>query len=129
MKLTFTILFLFLTLANAYGYEIDRALAIKAIIGEAENQGLVGMTAVGEAIRNRGHLKGVYGVKSKRVNKAPKWVYKQAEKAWDDSANTNLVKGADHWESTDFKQPSWSINMKETAKIGKHRFYRSGGSK
>ena len=83
------------------------------------------MKAVAEGIRNRGHLKGVYGLKAKHVDREPKWVWKLAEKAWIESQTSNLVKGADHWENTeDFGVPYWASSMTETAKIGKHTFYR-----
>ena len=36
--------------------------AIRAIVGEAANQGSQGMLAIACAIRNRGHLKGAYGL-------------------------------------------------------------------
>lgn len=104
--------------------EVNPNQAILAIVGEAEDQGLIGMTAVGEAIRNRGHLKGVYGLKSPRLKKAPKWVFSMARKAWEKSSESNLVKGAQFWESTDFKTPYWAKGMTEVAHIGKHKFYR-----
>lgn len=105
--------------------EIARSQAINAIVGEAENQGLKGMTAVAEAIRNRGTLKGVYGVKSPRLKKAPKWVFAMASKAWDESQKSNLVKGATHWENTKaFGTPYWVKSMQKTATIKDHVFYR-----
>lgn len=106
--------------------EIDPNIAIKAIVGEAEGESYRGKLAIAEALRNRGHVRGVYGVSSPRLSKAPKWVWVEAEKAWKESANTNLVKGADHWESTDFKVPTWAKKMTKTAIIGKHVFYRGG---
>jgi len=105
--------------------EINDVQAVKAIIGEAEGEPFVGKVAVAEAIRNRGHLKGVYGVKSPRVKKASLKVWKDAEKAWQESKKSNLVNGADHWESVDFPVPSWSKSMTKTATIGKHVFYRT----
>lgn len=105
--------------------EVPDALAVKAIMGEASNQGYEGMVAVGEAIRNRGTLKGVYGVKAKHIYKEPAWVWNQAEKAWRESAGSNLVKGADHWENTTaFGTPYWAKSMVVTAKIKDHTFYR-----
>lgn len=104
--------------------QVADSQAILAIVGEAENQGLTGMTAIGEAIRNRGTLSGVYGLKSPRVKKAPKWVFAMAREAWEASETSNLVKGAQFWESTDFKTPYWAKGMIETAHIGKHKFYR-----
>lgn len=98
--------------------------AVKAIVGEAEGESLKGKTAVAEAIRNRGSLEGVVGLNSPRVKKAKPWVYRDARKAWKDSTRTNLVKGATHWESTDFPRPSWTDEMEQTTRVGKHRFYK-----
>lgn len=106
------------------GYAYTRAEAIQAIVGEAENQGLQGMIAVAEAIRNRGHLRGVYGVNSPRLSLASAWVWKQAERAWEASETSNLVGSATHWESTDFPTPSWAEGAEVTAHIGKHIFYK-----
>lgn len=100
-------------------------MAIKAVIGEAEGESFRGKIAVAEAIRNRGHLRGVYGLRSPRLSKASKKVWEEAEKAWLASASSNLVNGADHWESTDFKRPEWSKKMVITAKHGKHVFYKA----
>ena len=97
---------------------------VRAIIGEAASEGYEGMLAVGEAIRNRGTLKGVYGVKAKFVDKEPEWVWQLAKKAWDASESSNIVGGATHWESTDFPVPYWAKDMETSAHIGKHKFYR-----
>jgi spore germination cell wall hydrolase CwlJ-like protein len=99
---------------------------VLCIIGEAEGEGYIGMLAVGEAIRNRGTLKGVYGCKAPRVvgRKYSNATLKIATKAWLDSKNTNTVKGATHWEGTAFKVPYWAKSMKVTATIGRQRFYK-----
>jgi len=118
----FLMLCLFSPAAQA---EIPQSQAIRAIIGEASSEGKIGMTAVAEAIRNRGHLGGVYGLKAKHVDREPEWVWNLARKAWEDSAKTNLVKGADHWENTeDFGVPYWAKSMQQTARVGKHTFYK-----
>lgn len=100
------------------------AIIAPCLVGEAESEGFKGMTAVAEAIRNRGHLKGVYGCKSQRARRANGKLLHLAERAWAASATSDLVKGASYWESTDFKTPSWSKGMIETAHIGKHKFYK-----
>lgn len=100
-------------------------MAIKAIVGEAAGEPYLGKVALAEAIRNRGNLRGVYGLKRESfISAQPKWVHEQAKKAWKESANSNHVKGASFWESTDFKVPYWAKEMVETAHIGKHKFYR-----
>lgn len=104
----------------------DDNTIIECIIGEAEGEGYDGMLAVAEAIRNRGTLRGVYGCKAKRVvNKMYSTaIYKTANKAWHDSAHTNTVAGATHWEGTAFKTPYWAKDMIITATIRNQRFYK-----
>jgi spore germination cell wall hydrolase CwlJ-like protein len=94
-------------------------MEIRCIIGEAADQGFEGMTAVGEAIRNR-----VYGCKSKMPDTQPEWVWVKAREAWEKSKHSNLVNGATHWESIDFPAPWWADDMIETVKIRKHIFYK-----
>ncbi len=122
----FIILFLIQGCAQAYT-EQD---TIKAVIGEAENQGLIGMEAVACSIHNRGSLKGVYGLTSNRVKKH---LYSlktalQAKQAVLQSQDAGfcaeLVHGASFWEGTRFKTPYWARNMTITATIGQQRFYR-----
>lgn len=106
--------------------EINQTQAVKAIIGEAANQGLDGMTAVAEVIRNRGHLKGFYGAKREAFILAqPNWVHRQALKAWLMSESSNLTKNATHFENVKaFGRPKWSSKMTKTAVIKDHVFYR-----
>ena len=105
--------------------DIPARQAIRAIIAEAANQGEIGMQAVAEAIRNRGTLEGVCGLQRESfISRQPKWVHEQARKAWMKSDKSNLVKGAQFWESTDFPKPIWAQRMIETTHVGKHKFYR-----
>ena len=100
---------------------------VYCVIGEAEGEGAIGMEAVAEAIRNRGHIKGVYGCNSKRVQKK---LYSQktldiATRAWEQSAGgDDITGGATHWEGTAFKTPYWAKDMIVTATIGRQRFYK-----
>lgn len=98
--------------------------AVRCIIGEAAGEGFEGMVAVAEALRNRGTLDGVYGCKAKFVDNEPEWVWIKAYEAWRYSKTSNFVYEATHWESTDFPEPYWAKDMKITAKIGKHIFYK-----
>ncbi|MGN6643385.1 MAG: hypothetical protein ACTHKU_10355, partial [Verrucomicrobiota bacterium] len=59
--------------------------AIRAIVGEAANQGYRGMLAVAGAIRNRGTLQGVYGLHNPIALKQPQWVWARARQAWSES--------------------------------------------
>lgn len=107
-----------------FGAEYSDMDAIRCVVGEAEDQGYEGMLAVAEAIRNRGHLKGVYGCKSDRSLQAPEWVWHEAMDAWKESEFTNLVKGADHWHSLREEKAWWEKYGKLTVIIGDHKFYK-----
>lgn len=108
--------------------EVPETQAVLAIIGEAENQGYEGMLAVACAIRNRGTLKGVYGLKAPRVVQkkySPK-TYAKALTAWRKSVDCDVTKGADHWENVKaFGKPKWAKTMKLTYVCKDHEFYRS----
>lgn len=114
---------------------ISRERAINAIIGEAEDQGQMGMNLIACAIRNRGTLEGVYGEKSKRVTKKmyPEEIYDMAAAAWDLSAPSDkygfipcaMLHGATHWENIKaFGRPYWIKDMIVTHRYGDHVFYR-----
>lgn len=100
------------------------AQAIRAIVGEAANQGPRGMLAVAGAIRNRADLHGVYGGGSPILGQQPRWVWRAARDAWLRSKVTDTSNGGLCWESTDFPRPKWSKSMHVTAHVGKHIFYR-----
>lgn len=97
---------------------------VRCIVGEAEDQLFDGQVAVGEAIRNRGSLKGVYGCTAKRTYSASDVVWKRANRAWVRSQYTNLVKGADHWHSDREPEAWWEKYGVFTVKIGSHKFYK-----
>ena len=109
---------------------LPRERVIKAIIGEAENQGSMGMLYVACAIRNRGTLKGVYGEKAPRV-KAHLYtdkVYQQASIAWDRSVDALAcgdIQGASHWENTNaFGLPYWARKMRVVFVWKDHKFFK-----
>lgn len=107
---------------------ISPTTAKDAIVAESASEGLRGMTAVAEVIRRRGHLKGLYGLRRKAfIQSQPKWVHDQAMRAWKESANTNLTKGATLYENIDdfgFPKKWDKSKVVKVAKIGKHTFYR-----
>jgi hypothetical protein len=104
---------------------LDSRLAVRAIVGEAANQGERGMLAVAGAIRNRGTLRGVYGVKNPVADRQPAWVWARAEKAWRDSATNDVTHGATHWENCRaFGTPAWARSMTVTATIKDHTFFK-----
>lgn len=107
---------------------VNSDLAIRAIIGEAGNQGYTGMLAIAGAIRNRGTLKGVYGVKAKHINKEPKWVWDMAKKAWLESATNDITNGAQYWGSIHCDK-NWLKKMElagyvKTFEYKGHKFYK-----
>lgn len=114
--------------AQAAGVNDDKA--VLAIIGEAEDQGYDGMKAVACAIRNRGTLRGVYGLNAPRVKKHlySQGIEAKAIIAWRNSADTEeclFIGGADHWENIKaFGKPKWAGKMVETYHYKDHVFYR-----
>lgn len=103
---------------------------VRAVIGEAENQGYEGMLAVADAIRHRGTLHGVYGLHARRVRLH---LYSQqtlelANRAWISSRTLDVTKGATGWGSASdlrvFETKSWWPSMVITAHIGDHWFYK-----
>jgi hypothetical protein len=105
--------------------EISNDKAVRAIVGEAANQGRCGMLAVAGAIRNRGTLRGVYGVKNPIADKQPAYVWQRAREAWAMSATNDITRGATHWENTKaFGKPYWASSLTITTNIGCHTFYR-----
>ena len=89
--------------------------AVKAIIGEASNQGYHGMLAVAVGIRNRGSLKGVYGVNSPHIDNEPRYVWEMARKAWNES-ETNRIHTGDHWASK-IVDKEWLDHMRASDKF------------
>jgi hypothetical protein len=106
--------------------EINDKQATLAIIGEAEDQGYVGMLAVACTLRNRGTLKGVFGLSSPRVRKHlySNEIYQMAKMAWEESAKLDVTHGATHFESDRFPLPYWAKSMKVTFKHKNHIFYK-----
>jgi len=76
--------------------------AIQAIVGEASNQSHDTMVCVAHGIRNRGNLKGVYGVNASHNDSEPEWVWLSARDAWNESlAEKDTVNGAKNWGTLD----------------------------
>jgi hypothetical protein len=90
------------------------------IEGEAGNQPQDTKVAIGEAIRNRGTLRGVYGCNTRQ---SPSRASKQAFKM---SLTSNLTGGATHFLSkTDLKRPpKWLWAYKVTHKSGDFTFFK-----
>lgn len=118
--------------------QIPDDMAVRAIIGE-DSSSEQGMLAVAHAIRNRGTLKGVYGLQAvrwdrghlKRYHKGKVSevisgdVYQLACKAWANSEDgRDITGGATHWEGVKFKRPYWAGKMVDCGVFGENRFYR-----
>lgn len=113
--------------AVASADEIPTDKAILAVIGEAENQGYKGMLAVSCAIRNRGTLKGVYGLINPRIttHKYSYKIYDMATRAWFASYYTDITNGATNWENVKaFGCPSWMKRCVETYRYKDHIFFK-----
>ena len=84
------------------------------------------MYAVACAIRNRGTLRGVYGLKSPHADKQPARIWEQARSAWVKSATgPDTTFGATHWENVKaFGKPRWAKHMKATVVIRDHTFFK-----
>ncbi len=93
---------------------------------------MLGKIAIAEVIRNKGNLRGVYGINSPRVRLASLAVRKESELAWA-KKGTNLTRGATVWGNADDvrkwetrakKYPRhWFNRMYQTAQIGRHFFF------
>lgn len=119
---------LFLLLLGLAGpaYAYTDGEVIRAIIGEASDQGDRGMLAVACAIRNRDTLSGVNGIRASHIDFQPEWVWHQAREAWAKSAEKDIVKGSDHWENiTVFGVPSWAVGKTPAVIVGDHAFYNN----
>ena len=115
---------------------ISEHKAVLAVIGEAEGEGYEGMLAVSCAIRNRGTLKGVYGLHSYRVvhHKYSNMTEATAETAWYNSRvpeECTFIHGATGWgnaqDVAQFRNSLWFPSVYFTAHIGHHYFYDTDG--
>ena len=111
--------------------------AVRAILGEAENEPYIGMIAIGEVIRTRGNFKGIYGYNAvKHVNgryyrgkrAISPTIAIQALKAWKMSASTNYALGSAGWGNASdlkvFGRSAWFKKCYITVKLGNHYFWK-----
>lgn len=122
---------------KAEAEEISQEDKLKAILGEAEGEGLDGMRAISSAIDNRGTLKGVYGKDAiiikdgqyyrktdKGLRKLSPLVIKQAKQAIEDANKKDYADGATNWEGTAFKEPYWAKSMTFVKQVKNQKFYK-----
>jgi spore germination cell wall hydrolase CwlJ-like protein len=123
---TMRILLMLLIMLSSTAYAEQKE--VLCVIGEAEGEGFEGMYAVAHGLRNRGHLKGVYGCNAPRViNKMySSKTLDLARKAWADSKlGEDPTKGATLWENVvAFGKPSWYNGVEITSVIGSHTFFK-----
>ena len=98
--------------------------AIKAIVGEGASEGLDGMRAIASVIRNRGSLRGIYGLHARHVKTEPAWVFKMAKTAWEDSERYDFSGGATHFEGVAFKKPYWVKDMVFIKRVANTNYYK-----
>lgn len=106
---------------------LPESLVIKALAGEAGGQSEAELIAHAHAIANRGHLKGVYGLRAKVSATA----LKRAKLAYAKSRLVpDTVNGADHWLSDyDLRHSmasliAWRHKAVYRVKVGSTTFYR-----
>lgn len=125
---TSTVLCFLLWVSCGHCAEIPKEQAVKAIIGEFENDN---MLAGACSLRIRGDLRGVYGLKAKRVTEKRYSLktYNKAVYAWfksQDAKECAFIGGAEHWLSVqDMKRrPGWSYSCEMTYFSGKTYFFK-----
>ena len=124
MKRTLSILSLLSILSTSHG-AIDRQAALNALIGEAGNQSDQAMLAVACALRNRGSLRGVYGVNNPVVNHASPRLRARAAAAWLRSAQRDIVAGCRYFGCpTDAPYFLRKLHFRPVLTIGAITFYK-----
>lgn len=73
--------------------------AVSAIVGEAAGCPYVVKLGVACALRHRGTLQGVYGFQSPITRHSPASVWRDAQRAWRESALRDITNGATHFGS------------------------------
>lgn len=128
----FCILIIILMSSFVHAQCITDEQAVKCLLGEARSEGYESLLAHAEALRNRGHLQGVYGCSSdlsKEMSYLKRTgIYDQAVRAWEESKTSNVVNGASYWGSLKV-DGKWIATMKRngficTAIIKNTAFYR-----
>jgi spore germination cell wall hydrolase CwlJ-like protein len=104
---------------------LSNTLAVRAIIGEAAGEPFETKLAIAGALRNRGSLAGVRGLRnSKMIDVQPAWVWADARRAWSESATNDLSQGGTYFESTNFTTPFWARGRSPVATVGMFRFWK-----
>jgi hypothetical protein len=110
---------------GAQSVKISTDLAVRAIIGEAPSEPFETKLAIAGALRNRGSLVGVRGLRnSKMIDAQPAWVWADARRASSESATNDLSRGETHFESVNFTTPFWARGRLPVARVGMFRFWK-----
>lgn len=145
MRVLISTLIASLLVFSGTGYcETQEEVVIQTLLLEARGEGLIGMQAVGEVIRNRASSKNksyeevvltpfqfsCWGEPINKVNrklsKFTEYDWQLASKAWALSEDSRLTNGANHYLAKKSLKhlPSWAKEWLITAKLGNHTFYR-----
>ena len=100
---------------------VDNSQAVTAIVGEAAGESYSVKLAVAAAIRNRNSLRGVYGLNAAHNASEPAWVWRDARRAWTESAMTDPTHGANHFGNADDVRKGTFEGMKLTLVLGSGR--------
>ena len=105
--------------------ELNQNDCVRAVIGEGAGEPYKCQVALCAVIRNRGSLKGIYGFNSKHINREPKYIFKQVNRAWLESAKYDPTHGAnmfggicDDWYFIN------KLKLRPIMTIGHTRFYK-----
>ena len=124
MKKTFVLALMVLSIPT-FG-ALDSNQCVRAIVGEASGEPYKCQVAIGAVIRNRGSLKGVYGLNAPHVNKESPATFNKAAKAWAESATNDVTRGCSMWGGIiDDHYFQGKLHLKPVMTIGKTRFYRN----
>ena len=97
---------------------IPSASATNAIVGEAAGAPYAVKLAVAAALRNRGHLRGVYGFQSAVTRTSPPNVWAEAARAWTESARRDVTHGATHFGNAQDVAKGTFTGLKLTCTVG-----------
>ena len=104
---------------------IQPHLAKRAIVGEGAGESWPAKLAIASALRNRGTLKGVYGLRAHHIEHEPKWVWRHADAAWAESAKHDFAYGCNMFGGViDDHYFQHVLHLKPVFTIGNTRFYR-----
>lgn len=125
MKFFVLITVFFIVLFFMLFQSMQDTMAVKTIIGEASDQGIVGMACVAEVIRSREcDFKAFRGANASHIRSESSLTRIMAQQAWQLSRKSSYTHGATHFYSG--KQPVWAKDMKVTLVYRGHTFLKKG---